>query len=220
MAGFLKKGFLNLGEEAAESAAKDAARTLASKSAKEFAEEGSSAFAKQVGSTAASRAAASTTRDSFAKIFLKAGPDVVKAGTVNSAKKFASKAFSLKNVILIGVAAGGAYMVIDPLVSYNKKNGSTYTVINVQDVSIQTGVVGDTLITYTPGVALYDGVVASTPSPDNLSFSGITSTPSINNKPYPVKSVVDQLNVIINIGTSAISELKLLLKEFDKQVGK
>ena len=113
-------------------------------------------------------------------------------------KSLSSRIYSVSKMIgVVGIAAGGIYLVINPLVAFENKNGKILNITGIIDYSATTGTPGATLITYTPGVALYDGNGSSS-SPDTLSFSGTTCIPALTGS-YNVAVIIDQLSVIIVI---------------------
>jgi hypothetical protein len=81
------------------------------------------------------------------------------------------------------VAGGIAYVVINPLVEANKKNGSKYTISSIKKIS-------DTVIkiTYSPGVALYKD--------DTLTFVGTDCVPALAGT-YKINKIIDKTNVEI-----------------------
>jgi len=183
-----------VGRDIAEGALADAAQQII-KDEVILTAQAASREALAAGATAATKTASSSLRAGLTSFAKGAGSRISRATT------FVAKRVTIKNTLIVAALAGGAYMVINPKVEHDKKNGSSYNITRISDYSTTSGIAGDTAITYTPGVSLYDGSYTHTSAtPDTLMFSNTGTV--LDGGSYPVRIVISQNMVVINIGSN------------------
>ena len=171
-------------KEAAEKAAKEAAEKAVKEAAEKAAKEAAEKAIKEAAEKAIKEAAQKSIKEASEKSVKEAAEKTVKETGEKSIKKAAIGAAA------VGTAGLAAYTFIDPLVEMNRKNSTTYSITNIEDISSLFETTSSARISISPGEKIS--------SQDTITISESDSRPSVDGSYKPSNIISDaQFDILI-----------------------